>query len=161
MFGKPFPCHLMPWLLHQLNLLIVPSRMGWVLLWIQIQSGWKIISYNAWNLILHEFVYYTAYKHEVIYYVNLCFIQIHIMNLFPYLLCSVYTHVIALCYNPSNTLMKLAKRSKRRNTSFENAAHRQLQTSSLSSKLNVRDDIVSECLYIGNQTFDQEYILNM
>ncbi len=30
--------HLTPWLLHHLNQLIVPSRMGCVLLWIQIQS---------------------------------------------------------------------------------------------------------------------------
>ena len=77
------------------------------------------------------------------------------MNLFPCLLCSVYTHVIALYSNSSNTLIKLATRSKWRITSFENAAHRQLQTSSLSSKLSVCDDIVSECLYICNQNFDQ------
>jgi hypothetical protein len=51
--------------------------------------------------------------------------------------------------------MKLATGSKRRNTSFENAAQQQLQTSSLSSKLNVRDDIVNECLHICNQNFDQ------
>jgi hypothetical protein len=40
-------------------------------------------------------------------------------------------------------------------TSFENAARRQLQTSSLSFKLSVHDDIVSEYLYICNQNFDQ------
>jgi hypothetical protein len=38
---------------------------------------------------------------------------------------------------------------------FENAVHRQLQTSSLSSKLSVCNDIVSECLYMHNQIFDQ------
>ncbi len=53
------------------------------------------------------------------------------------------------------TRMKLAKESKQRITSLENAAHRQLQTSSLSSKLRVCDDIVSECLYMCNQNFDQ------
>jgi hypothetical protein len=58
-------------------------------------------------------------------------------------------------YNSSNTLMKLATGSKQRTTSFENAAQRQLQTSSLSSKLSVCDDIVNECLYICNQNFDQ------
>jgi hypothetical protein len=82
------------------------------------------------------------------------------MNLFPYLLCSVFIHVIALCSNSSNTLMKLAKGSKRRITSFKNAAQRQLQTSSLSSKLSVCDDNVSECLYICNQNFDQRVHFN-
>ncbi len=76
------------------------------------------------------------------------------MNLFHCLLCSVYTHVIALCSISSNTLMKLAKGIKQRITSFKNAVHRQLQTSSLSSKLSVCDDIVSECLYICNQNID-------
>jgi hypothetical protein len=82
------------------------------------------------------------------------------MNLFPCLLCSLYTHVIALYSNSSNTLMKLAKGSKRRITSFENAAQRQLQTSSLSSKLSVRNNIVSECFYICNQNFDQRLHFN-
>jgi hypothetical protein len=77
------------------------------------------------------------------------------MNLLPCLLCSVHTHDISLCSNSSNMLVKLAKGSKRRIASFKNAAHGQLQTSSLSSKLSVRDDIVSECLYICNQNFDQ------
>jgi hypothetical protein len=82
------------------------------------------------------------------------------MNLFHCLLCSAYTHVIALFPNSSYTLMKLAKGSKRRSTSFENAAHRQLQTSSLISKLSVCDDIVSECFYICNQDFDQRVHFN-
>ena len=77
------------------------------------------------------------------------------MNLFPCLLCIVYFHVIALCSDLSNTLMKLAKGSKQRITSFENAVQRQLQTSSLSSKLSVYDNIVSECLYIYYQNIDQ------
>ncbi len=51
--------------------------------------------------------------------------------------------------------MKLTKGSKRRIISFENAAHRQLQMSSLSSKLSVCNDIISECLYIFNQHYDQ------
>ena len=74
--------------------------------------------------------------------------------MFHCLLCCVYTHVIALWFNWSNTLMKLAKRSKWRISSYENAAHKQLQTSSLSSKLSACDDIVSDCLYICNQNFD-------
>ncbi len=72
----------------------------------------------------------------------------------------MYTHVIALCSNLSNTLMKLAKGSKQRITSFKNAVHRQLQSASLSSKLSVCDDIVSECLYICNQNYDQRVHYN-
>ncbi len=63
-------------------------------------------------------------------------------------------------YNSSNTLIKLATGSKSRITYFEHAAHRQLQSSSLSSKLSVCDDIVSECLYICNQNFDQREYFN-
>ncbi len=111
--------------------------------------------------IIHEFIYYMnlciflCIIHEFIYYMNLYFIRIQIMNLFPCLLCSLYTHAIALYSNSSSMLMKLAKWSNRRITSFENAAHMQLQTFSLRSKLSVCDDIVSECLYICNQNFDQ------
>ncbi len=83
------------------------------------------------------------------------------MNLFPCLICIVYIHVIAVCSNLSNTLMKLAKGSRRRITSFGNTAHRQLQTSSLSSKLSVCDDIVSECLTICNQNFDRRVHFNV
>ncbi len=57
--------------------------------------------------------------------------------------------------NPSNTLMKLAKGSGRRINSFEKEAHRHLQSSSLSSKVTIRDDVVQECLYICNQNYDQ------
>ena len=54
----------------------------------------------------------------------------------------------------SNTLMKLAKGSKLRTTNFELEATRELQTSSLSSKLSVQDNIVWETLYVCNQNFD-------
>jgi hypothetical protein len=57
-------------------------------------------------------------------------------------------------------LIKLATGSKQRITSFELAAHQQLQTSSLSSKLSVCGDIVSECLYICNQKFDRRVHFN-
>jgi hypothetical protein len=56
--------------------------------------------------------------------------------------------------------MKLATGSKQRITSFEDAAHQQLQTSSLSSKLSVCDDIVGECLFICNQNFDRRVHFN-
>ncbi len=58
----------------------------------------------------------------------------------------------------SNTLMKLAKGSKLRTTKFELKATRELQTSSLSSKLSVGDNIVRETLYVCNQNFDQRQI---
>jgi hypothetical protein len=63
-------------------------------------------------------------------------------------------------YNLSNTLITLTRGSKRRTTYFEHAAHSQLQPSSLSSKLSVCNDIVSECLYICNQNFDQRVYFN-
>ncbi len=50
--------------------------------------------------------------------------------------------------------MKLAKGSKLRTTNFELEATRELQTSSLSSKLSVQDNIVWETLYVCNQNFD-------
>jgi hypothetical protein len=50
--------------------------------------------------------------------------------------------------------MKLAKGSKLRITNFELEATQELQTSSLSSKLSVQDDIVWETLYVCNQNFD-------
>jgi hypothetical protein len=53
----------------------------------------------------------------------------------------------------SNTLMKLAKGSKLHITTFELEATCELQTSSLSSKLSVQDDIVRETLYVCNQNF--------
>ena len=68
--------------------------------------------------------------------------------IFPYGLDTYLTFCLS---TSSNTLMKLAKGSTRRIESFEKAAHRQLQTSS--SKLSIRDDIVSECMYICNQNF--------
>jgi hypothetical protein len=55
----------------------------------------------------------------------------------------------------SNTLMKLAKGSKLCITTFDLEATCELQTSSLSSKLSVRDDIFWETLDVCNQNFDQ------
>ena len=51
--------------------------------------------------------------------------------------------------------MKLAKGSKLCVTNFELEATQELQTSSLSSKLSVRDDIVWETLYVCNQNFNR------
>jgi hypothetical protein len=50
--------------------------------------------------------------------------------------------------------MKLAKGSKHCIMKFECKATPELQTSSLSSKLTVQDDIVGEWLNVCNQNFD-------
>ncbi len=60
-----------------------------------------------------------------------------------------------LCYQLSNTLMKLAKGSKLCIIKFELKATCKLQTSSLSSKLSVQDDIVREPLCVCSQNFDR------
>jgi hypothetical protein len=114
--------------------------------------------------IIHEFMHimnscmFWHIIYEFIHYTNSYAIQIHITNEFIERICfPVCVHslmTLFFYYNSSNILMKLATRSKQRITSFENAAQRQLQTSSLSSKLSVCDDIVNECLYICNQNFD-------
>ncbi len=51
--------------------------------------------------------------------------------------------------------MKLAKGRKLHITNFELEANRKLQTSSLSSKLSVQDDIVRRMLYVCNQNVDR------
>jgi hypothetical protein len=50
--------------------------------------------------------------------------------------------------------MKLPKGSKLCIRKFELEATFEHQTSLLSSKLSVRDDIVRETLYVSNQNFD-------
>jgi hypothetical protein len=57
--------------------------------------------------------------------------------------------------------MKLAKGSQLRITNFELEATWELQTSSLSSKLSVQDDIVWETLYVCNQNFDQRFFFQV
>ncbi len=102
--------------------------------------------------------------YEFIRYTSLYAIRIHITDEFIERICfPVCVHslmTLFFYYNSSNKLMKLATGSKRRITSFENAAQRQLQTLPLSSKLSVCDDIVNECLYICNQNFDQRVHFN-
>ncbi len=77
------------------------------------------------------------------------------MNSYIYECIYSFTHFPYFISNPSNTLKKLAKGSGRRINSFEKEAHRHLQSSSMSSKLTIRDDVVRECLYICNQNYDQ------
>ena len=54
----------------------------------------------------------------------------------------------------SKTFLKLSKGSNRRIDSFLNHAHRQLQSTNLSSKLSISNHVVNECVYICNQNFD-------
>ncbi len=86
--------------------------------------------HDSMNSTINEFMYIWIY--------------IYSLTRFPYFIS-----------NPINTLMKLAKGSGRRINSFEKEAHRHLQSSSLISKLTIRDDVVQECLYICNQNYDQ------
>ncbi len=48
--------------------------------------------------------------------------------------------------NTSTSLLKMAKGSNRRITMFNNEAQRALQTTSLASKLKIKDTILKECL---------------
>ena len=57
--------------------------------------------------------------------------------------------------NTSNSLLKMARETNRRITMFDNEAQRALQTTSLSSKLEIKDTILKECLHICNQNFDK------
>ncbi len=104
--------------------------------------------------IIYEFICYTK-----LYAIRILITDEFIeWSCFPVCMHSLMT--LFFYYNSSNTLMKPATGSKRRISSFENAAQQQLQTSSSSSKLSVCDDIVNECLYICNQSFDQRVHFN-
>ncbi len=67
--------------------------------------------------------------------------------------CSSNTHT-------SKSLMFMAKGANQSIEAFEKMAHRELQTSSLCSKLVIKDDVTHECLYLCNQYFDrrQDYM---
>ena len=57
--------------------------------------------------------------------------------------------------NTSTSLLKMARGSNRRINMFDNEAQRALQTTSLASKLKIKDTILKECLHICNQNFDK------
>jgi hypothetical protein len=57
--------------------------------------------------------------------------------------------------NTSTSLLKMVRGSNRRITMFDNDAQRALQTTSLASKLKIKDTILKECLHICNQNFDK------
>jgi len=57
--------------------------------------------------------------------------------------------------NTSTSLLKMARGSNRRINMFDNEAQRALQTTSLASKLKIKDTVLKECLHICNQNFDR------
>jgi hypothetical protein len=57
--------------------------------------------------------------------------------------------------NTSTSLLRMAKGSNWRISMFENDAHRSLQTTSLCSKLKIKDTILKNGLHICNQNFDK------
>jgi len=57
--------------------------------------------------------------------------------------------------NTSKSLLKMVKGSNRHITMFDNEAHQALQTTSLPSKLIIKDTILKQCLHICNQNFDK------
>jgi len=57
--------------------------------------------------------------------------------------------------NTSTSLLKMARGTNRHITMFDNEAQRALQTTSLASKLEIKDTILRECLHICNQNFDK------
>jgi len=66
-----------------------------------------------------------------------------------------YTMGCSSNMNTSTSLLKMAKGSNRRITMFDNEAQRALQTTSLASKLIIKDTILKQCLHICNQNFDK------
>ncbi len=57
--------------------------------------------------------------------------------------------------NTSNSLLRMARGSDRRISMYDTNSHRELQFTSLSSKLKIKDDLIRECLHICNQNFDK------
>ncbi len=57
--------------------------------------------------------------------------------------------------NTINSLLKMARGSDQRISMFENNSHRELQFTSLSSKLKITDALICECLQMCNQNFDK------
>jgi hypothetical protein len=57
--------------------------------------------------------------------------------------------------NTSNSLLRMARGSDQRISMYDTNSHRELQFTSLSSKLKIKDDLIRECLHICNQNFDK------
>jgi hypothetical protein len=56
----------------------------------------------------------------------------------------------------SNSLLKMARGSDQRISMFDKDSHRELQFTSLSSTLKIKDKLIHECLHICNQNFDKQ-----
>ncbi len=59
--------------------------------------------------------------------------------------------------NTGKSLMFMAKGAIQCIEEFEKNSHRELQNSSLCSKLVVEDDVTHECLYLCNQNFNRRH----
>jgi hypothetical protein len=57
--------------------------------------------------------------------------------------------------NTSNSLLRMARGSDQRISMYDTNSHRELQFTSLLSKLKIKDDLIRECLHICNQNFDK------
>jgi hypothetical protein len=57
--------------------------------------------------------------------------------------------------NTSNSLLRMARGSDQRISMYDTVSRRELQFTSLSSKLKIKDDLICECLHICNQNFDK------
>ncbi len=57
--------------------------------------------------------------------------------------------------NTSKSLLKMARGSDQRISIFDKNSHRELQFTSLSSKLKIKDELICECLQMCNQNFDK------
>jgi hypothetical protein len=66
-----------------------------------------------------------------------------------------YTMGCSSNLNTSTSLLKMTRGTKRRITMFDNEAQQALQTTSLASKLEIKDTILKECLHVCNQNFDK------
>jgi hypothetical protein len=52
--------------------------------------------------------------------------------------------------NTSNSLLRMTRGSDQRISMYDTKSHRELQFTSLSSKLKIKDDQIHECLHICN-----------
>jgi hypothetical protein len=57
--------------------------------------------------------------------------------------------------NTSNSLLKMARGSDQRISMFDYNSHGELQFTSLSSKLKIKDELIRVCLQMCNQNFDK------
>jgi len=66
-----------------------------------------------------------------------------------------YTMGCSSYLNTNTSLLKMARGTNRHITMFDNEAQQALQTTSLASKLEIKETILKECLHVSNQNFDK------